>query len=112
MMPAGGSTSLDTGDGEDSPDEEDPVEEPNTDTTPPERGDTEDSKRAMIQEMRTYARFCQNRFDTPERMRPFNFKVTPQGIVDMVTEAIETHGDTRDNIKQLFNAVIQGLEDS
>jgi hypothetical protein len=59
--------------------------------------------------MKAYSRFCLNRFDKPNR-RLFNFRSTPQKVVDLVEGAIVEYGTTKEGIKQIFDAVISGME--
>ena len=112
MAIAGGSPINDMGDDEDV-EEENPADEPNTDSDAPIRGDTdntEEGKTSSIKEMRSYARFCLNRFDNPKKQRPFNFRSTPTEIIMMVNKALVEHGQSKDNVKQIFDAVIKGMK--
>ena len=65
----------------------------------------------MIKEMRAYARFSQNRFGRPEKQREFKFRDTPPELVEMVNSTLSDYGDSKDSIKQIFDAAISGLED-
>jgi hypothetical protein len=106
VKPGGGSNEI--------PDEEEPVDEPSTDSDAPERGDTdntEDARRAAISEMRAYARFCLNRFENPHS-RKFVFNHVPKDVVAVVTEALTTFGNTRGDIKSICDATIRGMEDA
>ena len=109
MALAGGSTINDTGDDEDIEDEN-PADEPDTGSDAPIRGDTEEGKTAAIKEMRSYARFCLNRFDDPKKQRPFNFRSTPTEIILMVNKALVEYGQSKDNVKQIFDAVLKGMK--
>lgn len=95
-------------------DDEEPVDEPSTDSDVPVRGDTdntEESRRAAISEMKAYARFCLNRFDSPHS-RKFEFNHVPKGVVADVDAAIKSWGSTRGDIKMIFDATIKGMEDA
>jgi len=95
-----------------APEGEEPVGEPDTDSEPPVRGDTnntEDIRSLAINEMRAYARFRLKRIGK-QNTRPFKFEYVPSEIVDMVNDALDTYGNTRDNVKMIFDAVISGME--
>ena len=95
-----------------APEGEEPVGEPNTDSEPPVRGDTnntEDIRSLAINEMRAYARFRLKRVGK-QNLRPFKFEYVPDEIVDMVNDALDTYGNTKDNVKMIFDAVISGME--
>jgi len=90
-------------------DGEEPVEEPDTDSEPPVRGDTdnaEERRGRAVAEMREYARFCLKRVGEPKR--PFNWHYVPQPVVDMVDTALEGCRG-KDEMKAVFDAVISGL---
>ncbi len=96
--------------GSETLDGEDPVDEPSTDSDAPVRGDTDNTEEALglvIGEMRAYARYVLKRLDTPNR-RAFNFRYVPESVTKLVDAALE--GETsRDNMRQIFNAVLGGL---
>ena len=98
--------------GSETLDGEEPSSEPNTDSDPPIRGDTnntEEAREQAISEMRAYARYTLKRLGTTDN-REFNFKHVPEGVVSLVSAALE--GVTsRDNAKQIFDAVLGGMTD-
>ena len=93
-------------------DGEEPVDEPNTDSDPPIRGDTdntEETRRLAIDEMRAFARFTLKRLGAPGH-REFNFQHVPANVASLVTAALE--GVTsKESANQIFSAVLGGLID-
>jgi hypothetical protein len=92
------------------PVDEDKPDEPSTEVDPPIRGDTnntEGRRERSIAEMRAYARFCLNRLDKPAT-REFRWTHVSREVVSLVDAAL-TEAKTRDQVKQVFDAVISGM---
>ena len=98
--------------GSETLDGEEPSSEPNTDSDPPIRGDTDNTEEARglaISEMRAYARYTLKRLGTPDS-REFNFKHVPEGVVSLVSAALE-EVTAKDAANQIFDAVLRGMTD-
>ena len=99
--------------GGEPPIDEDPVEEPSTDSDEPIRGDTNNTEEARgraVAEMRAYARFCLNRINKPNS-RQFKWSSVPREIVGMVDDAL-AEAKSRDDVKSIFDAVISGMTEA
>lgn len=92
-------------------DGETPVAEPSTGSDVPVRGDTnntEEGRRAAVNEMRAFARFSLNRVGKSDA-REFEFHYVPDNVISLTREALDEYGNSRDNVKMVFDAVIRGM---
>lgn len=87
---------------------EEPVEEPDTDSDEPVRGD--EVREGMVRELKQYASFYLNRLGR-ESTREFEAEYIPAELKSYIDDVLDGLGTDREAIKMAFDAVIEGARD-
>jgi hypothetical protein len=87
---------------------EEPVEEPDTDSDEPIRGD--EIREGLVRELKQYASFYLNRLGGG-RTREFETEYIPENLKSFIDDVLDGLGDDREAVKMAFDAAIRGAED-